>query len=88
MKSNAPLATGQGRVVAEAIRVFVDGRAVDVAPGATVLDAIRACDAELALAVEGGTRGATDSRGLPIPGDAALSAGSIVRTAALRPRDR
>ncbi len=59
---------------------------VDVPAGATALDAVRAWDAAAAAEVEGGRRLITDSRGLPLDGSAAMSAGSIIRLVAKRDR--
>jgi hypothetical protein len=72
--------------VAELIRVFVDGRAVDVAPGSTILDAIRVADEALGDAVHSGARSVTDSRGLPVAASTPVVAGSIVRTVTARGR--
>jgi hypothetical protein len=68
------------------VRVFVNAAGVDVPSGSTALDAVRAFDAGAAADVEGGRRLITDSRGLPIDGSAALSAGSIIRLVAKRDR--
>jgi hypothetical protein len=67
-----------------ALRVFVNERGVDVAPGATALDAVRAHDAAEGGRVAGGERQITDSRGLPVPPDAAAYGGAIYRTVAAR----
>jgi hypothetical protein len=68
------------------VRVFVNAAGVDVPSGSTALDAVRAFDAGAAADVEGGRRLITDSRGLPIDGSAAMSAGSIIRLVAKRDR--
>ena len=68
------------------VRVFVNAAGVDVPAGATALDAVRAWDAAAAAEVEGGRRLITDSRGLPLDGSAAMSAGSIIRLVAKRDR--
>jgi hypothetical protein len=62
-----------------AIRVYVNGASVDLADGATALDAVRAWDAGAAQAVEQGARVITDSRGLPTPPHTAVQWGSIFR---------
>ena len=59
---------------------------IDVPPGATALDAVRAWDASAAADVEGGRRMITDSRGLPLDAAATKSAGSIIRLVAKRDR--
>jgi hypothetical protein len=61
------------------IRVYVNGRGVDVPAGATAIDAVRASDADAADQVIGGERALTDSRGLPLDPSAELVGGSIIR---------
>ena len=61
------------------IRVFVNASGVDVPPGATALDAVRAFDEDLAHDVDDAKRLITDSRGLPIDPATPMSAGSILR---------
>jgi hypothetical protein len=61
------------------VRAYVNAHGVDVPEGATALDAVRAWNADEADAVARGERVITDSRGLPIAGDAAVHAGSIFR---------
>lgn len=68
----------------ETIRVFVNGSAQAVAPGATILDAIRAFNPAEADEVAAGTRAATDSRGLPVAHDAAVSGGMVLRVVSAR----
>jgi hypothetical protein len=68
----------------ELLRVFVNGRAVSVPRDATILDAVRAFDAEEARAVAAGERAVTDSRGLPISLDVALSGGTVLRVVSAR----
>jgi hypothetical protein len=68
-------------------RVYVDSRAVDVPLSATVLDAVESADPLLAAAVRSGSKGVTDSRGLPIAPDAPLHGGAILRVVALRQRE-
>ena len=68
------------------LRVFVNGRGLDVAPGATALDAVRAFDAAAADAVANGERIITDSRGLPTDGAAPIHAGAIFRLIPRRDR--
>ena len=69
------------------VRVFVNAAGVDVPPGATALDAVRAWNADAARDVADGARLITDSRGLPIDGATPMSAGSILRLVANRGRD-
>lgn len=66
------------------LRVFVNARPVDVQPGATVIDAVRAHDPALADAVVAGARLVTDSRGLPIDAAVPVNGGSIFRVIAHR----
>jgi hypothetical protein len=67
-----------------AARVFVDGVAVAVPPGATALDAVRAADAAAAEAVLAGARVITDSRGLPVANDTPVHGGAIFRLVSAR----
>jgi hypothetical protein len=68
------------------VRVFVNAAGVDVPSGSTALDAVRAWNAGAADEVTSGARLITDSRGLPIDGATAMSAGSILRLVAKRDR--
>lgn len=63
----------------ESIRVYVNGRGVDVPTGAMAIDAVRASDVDAADQVIAGDRALTDSRGLPLDPSEVLVAGSIVR---------
>lgn len=73
--------------MSDSIRAYVNGRGVDVPVGASALDAVHAYDAALANAVAAGDRALTDSRGLPLPPEAPLAAGSIIRVVSGRRRD-
>ncbi len=66
------------------LRVFVNGTALSVPPGATVHDAVRAFSAEEADEIAAGTRAATDSRGLPVAIDAVLAGGAVLRVVSAR----
>lgn len=68
------------------IRVFVNAAGVDVPPGATALDAVRAFNTDAASEVSSGSRLITDSRGLPIDATTPMVAGSILRLIANRDR--
>jgi hypothetical protein len=68
------------------VRVFVNAVGVNVAAGASVLDAVRAWDAAEAAAVSRGEMMVTDSRGLPIGTDQQVHAGSIFRLLPVRKR--
>ncbi len=63
----------------DSIRVYVNGRGVDVPAGAMAIDAVRASDVNAADQVIAGDRALTDSRGLPLDPSEVLVAGSIVR---------
>lgn len=67
--------------------VFVDAQRVEVTPGSTVLDAVRAYDAAAADAVSDGSRGVTDSRGLPIAIETPVHGGTILRLVSARRRE-
>ncbi len=66
------------------VRAFVNGAAVAVARGATVIDAVRTHDATIAEALEAGTRAATDSRGLPVALNEAVTGGMVLRIVSAR----
>jgi hypothetical protein len=68
------------------MRVFVNGRGLDVAAGATALDAVRAFDPVAADAVSRGERVVTDSRGLPADVAVPIQAGAIFRLVPRRDR--
>lgn len=68
------------------VRVYVNGRGVDVAMGATVLDAVRLADPGAATAVAVGDRALADSRGLPLDPGTAVTGGTIVRVVSGRRR--
>jgi hypothetical protein len=69
------------------VPVYVNGARVEAPAARSVLEAVRAWDAEAARDVETGARHLTDSRGLPLdPGTPAV-AGTIVRVLRARERD-
>ena len=68
----------------EPVTVFVNARAVHVAAGSTVLDAVRAFDPAEGDALAAGTRGVTDSRGLPAPANTVVHGGAIFRLVSAR----
>jgi len=68
----------------EPLLVFVNARAVQVASGATVLDAVRAFDPAEGDALAAGTRGVTDSRGLPATPSTPVHGGAIFRLVSAR----
>lgn len=65
--------------MADTIRCFVNERAVSLAPGATVHDAVQAFDPALLARVGKGEAYVTDGRAIRVPLDAPLPAGSILR---------
>lgn len=68
----------------ESVRVFVNGSAYSVPRGATVIDAVRTCNAEEARLALAGERAVTDSRGLPVGLDALVSGGAVLRVVSAR----
>lgn len=70
------------------VRVYVDGRGVDVPGEGTALDAVRLVNEDEAGAVAAGTRLITDSRGLPIEHGERAYAGAIYRVVTNRERAR
>ena len=68
----------------EPVTVFVNARALQVPPGATVLDAVRAFDAAEGEAFAAGTRGVNDSRGLPVLPASPVHGGAIFRLVSAR----
>ena len=67
------------------VRVFVNATPVDVAAGTDVRGAIRAHDPALEASAAAGAALITDARGIEVPLDGALAAGSILRVV-VRPR--
>ena len=68
------------------MRIFINSSGLDVPTGSSALDAVRVFDSAAAAEVEAGERIITDSRGLPIDGATAMSAGSILRLIPKRTR--
>ena len=61
------------------VRVFVNERPVNVAPGATIRDAVAAFDASLADKLTTGAAYVTDGVGRPAQPDASIEPGAIIR---------
>lgn len=61
------------------MRVFVNASPVEVEAGTDVLGAIRAHDRALEASAAAGAALVTDARGIAVPLDGTLSAGSILR---------
>jgi hypothetical protein len=70
----------------ETLRVFIDGRGVDVPRGASALDAVTAFDPAGAAALRAGEKVLTDSRGLPFDAAAEVESGAIFRLILRRDR--
>jgi len=68
----------------ETLRVFVNGRAISVPHGATVVDAVRVYDPNAADEIIAGTRAVTDSRGLPATLGASVTGGMVLRLVSAR----
>ena len=65
--------------MAATLSVFVNERRLAVPEGADVLAAVRAFDPSLEVRLADRSAYVTDGRGLPIPLDAPLSGGAILR---------
>jgi hypothetical protein len=65
--------------LSDRVRVYINGKPVDVAPDATALDAVRVFDPASADLLQSGERALADSRGLPIGADVTVYAGLILR---------
>jgi hypothetical protein len=65
--------------VIDMVRVFINGRIVDLGPGATVADALLTLGGELAEKLAAGLASVTDGRGLELDPAAPLSNGAILR---------
>jgi len=63
----------------DVLRCFVNERALSLAPGATVHDAVAAFDTALAARLAKGEAYVTDARGIRTAVDRPLAAGSILR---------
>lgn len=75
--------------MSESIAVFVNEKAVRVAPDSSVADAVATCDAALARALEAGGAQVTDGRGIAVDPRAPVYSGAILRVflSARRGRD-
>lgn len=63
----------------DTVRVYINGKPVDVEAAATALQAIEAWDATQAASIRSGERMITDSRGIPARNDAQVQNGAIFR---------
>jgi hypothetical protein len=73
--------------VSAGVRVFINAGSVEVPAGTDVRGAIRAHDPELEARAAAGGALVTDARGLHLPLDGALAAGSILRVIVRARRD-
>lgn len=71
----------------DAVTVFIDGRPVSVPANASLFDALRLWDPEIARSVEAGSSMITDSRGLPAEPESPAYGGAILRVIPSRRRD-
>jgi hypothetical protein len=65
--------------MSSSIRIFINAAPVDVDPGTDVLGAIRAHDPAMEASAASGAALVTDARGIEVPLDQPLAAGSILR---------
>jgi hypothetical protein len=65
--------------VRQTVRIYINGKPVEVDGAATALQAIESWDAAQAAAIRSGERMITDSRGIPARNDAQVQNGAIFR---------
>jgi hypothetical protein len=65
--------------VSESVRIYINGKPLDVEASATALDAVAIWDETQATAIRGGERMITDSRGILIGSDTPVHNGAIFR---------
>jgi hypothetical protein len=66
-------------MIPDSIPVFLNGKSVPMAPGATVADLVAAAEPDLSEALASGAARATDGRGVESAATTPLSAGAIFR---------
>ena len=71
--------------MSESVRIYINGKPIDVEASATALEAVASWDETQATAIRGGERMITDSRGIPIGNDAPVHNGAIFRIVRARP---
>lgn len=69
----------------ETVRVYINGRGVDVPGSGRAVDAVRVYDASVAAEIESGRRALADSRGLPLDPATPVFGGLIMRVVSGRP---
>ena len=74
--------------MSSSMRVFINAAPVDVEPGTDVRGAIGAHDPVMEASAVAGTALVTDARGVEVPLDGPLAAGSILRVIVRARRDR
>ena len=72
--------------MSEPLRVFLNGKALSVPPGSTVLDAVQAADPVAAAEIRAGSRLVADSRGITVAAETPLTGGFVMRLIAARAR--
>lgn len=65
--------------MSETVRIYINGKPVDVGIAATALQAVESWDAAQAAAIRSGDKMITDSRGIPARNDAPVHNGAIFR---------
>ena len=65
--------------MSETVRIYINGKPVDVDFTSTALQAVEAWDAAQAAAIRSGEKMITDSRGIPARNDAPVHNGAIFR---------
>jgi hypothetical protein len=65
--------------MAETVRIYINARPIDVAAGATALEAVEAWDETEAAAIRRGERMITDSRGIVTANNTPVHNGAIFR---------
>ncbi|MDP9205129.1 MAG: hypothetical protein M3P12_06695 [Gemmatimonadota bacterium] len=73
--------------MSERVRVYINGRPVDVDASATAIQAVEAWDETQATAVRSGDRMITDSRGIVTANDTPVHNGAIFRIVRARQAD-
>jgi hypothetical protein len=65
--------------MSDTVRIYINGRPIDVDAGATILEAVEAWDEIQAVAVRSGERMITDSRGIVTANATPVHNGAIFR---------
>lgn len=65
--------------MSDTVRIYINGKPVDVGSSATALQAVETWDAAQAASIRSGERMITDSRGIPARNDAPVHNGAIYR---------